>query len=167
LNEAGIGVEAVAVSAALCTQGRRAGDDELARMSGVAKVLEVLERIAADAERVSLRAVANHVLFALDQLAQMLQSRRSRLVRPGCSAQARAAARLAEERLDDLRTSSVRWQKLLRDSFATVTSDVDFDLRQGRHVTQFLQHGMQLILQLADGVLHGLAVGRSAMLEQP
>lgn len=130
LNEAGIGVEAVAVSATLCTQGQRAGDDELARMSGVAKVLEALERIAADAERTSLRAVANHVLFALDQLAEMLQSRRSRLVRPGRSAQARAAARLAEERLDDVRTSSVRWQKLLRDSFATVTSDVDFDLRQ-------------------------------------
>ena len=130
LNEAGIGVETVAVSAALCTQAQRAGDGELARMSGVAKVLEALDRIAADAERTSLRAVANHVLFALDQLAEMLQARRSRLVRPGRSAQARAAARLAEERLDDVRTSSVRWQKLLRDSFATVTSDVDFDLRQ-------------------------------------
>ena len=120
----------MAVSATLCTQGQRAGDDELARMSGVAKVLEALERIAADAERTSLRAVANHVLFALDQLAEMLQSRRSGLVRPGRSAQARAAARHAEERLDDVRTSSVRWQKLIRDSFATVTSDVDFDLRQ-------------------------------------
>ena len=130
LNEAGIGVEAVAVSATLCTQGQRTGDDELARMSGVAKVREALDRIAADAERTSLRAVANHVLFALDQLAEMLQSRRSRLAQPGRSAQARAAARLAEERLDDVRTSSVRWQKLLRDSFATVTSDVDFDLRQ-------------------------------------
>ena len=130
LNEAGIGVEAMAVSATLCTHGQRAGDDELARMSGVAKVLEALDRIAADAERTSLRAVANHVLFALDQLAEMLQSSRSRLVRPGRSAQARAAARHAEERLDDVRTSSVRWQKLLRDSFATVTSDVDFDLRQ-------------------------------------
>lgn len=130
LNEAGIGVETMAVSATLGTQGQRAGDDELTRMSGVARVLEALDRIAADAEQTSLRAVANHVLFALDQLAEMLQAHRSRLVRPGRSAQARAASRLAEERLDDVRTSSVRWQKLLRDSFANVTSDVDFDLRQ-------------------------------------
>jgi len=130
LNEAGIGVETMAVSATLGTQGQRAGDDELTRMSGVARVLEALDRMAADAEQTSLRAVANHVLFALDQLAEMLQAHRSRLVRPGRSAQARAASRLAEERLDDVRTSSVRWQKLLRDSFANVTSDVDFDLRQ-------------------------------------
>jgi hypothetical protein len=130
LNEAGIGVEAVAVSARLHAQGQRVGDEELARMSGVGKVLDALTRIAADAERTSLRAVANHVLYALDQLTEMLQTRRCRLVQPGRSAQARAAARLAEERLDEVRSSAARWQKLLRDSFATVTSDVDFDLRQ-------------------------------------
>lgn len=93
-------------------------------------MLEALARIAADAERTRLRAVANHTLFALDQLAEMLQFRRSRQLQPGRSAQARAAARRAEERLADVRSSSVRWQKVLRDSFATVTSDVDFDLRQ-------------------------------------
>lgn len=130
LNDCGVGVEAVAVSATLYVQGQRAGDDEIARISGGAKVLEILDRIAADAERTSLRAVANHVLFALDQLTEMLQSRRSRLVQPGRSTQARTAARLAEQRLDEVRNGSARWQKLLRDSFVTVTSDVDFDLRQ-------------------------------------
>jgi hypothetical protein len=130
LNDAGIGVEAVAVSARLHAQSQRAGDDELARMSGVGKVFEILGRIAADAERTSLRAVANHILFALDQLTDMLQSRRSRLLQPGRPAQVRAAARTAEQRLDEMRNSSARWQKLLRDSFANVTSDVDFDLRQ-------------------------------------
>jgi hypothetical protein len=130
LNGAGIGVEALAVSATLWAQAQRSADKELARISGVGKVLEALARIAADAERTRLRAVANHTLFALDQLAEMLQFRRSRLLQPGRSAQARAAARRAEERLDDVRSSAVRWQKVLRDSFATVTSDVDFDLRQ-------------------------------------
>ncbi len=87
-------------------------------------------RIAADVDQTSLRAVTNHVVFALDQLTEMLRFRRSRLVRPGRSAQARTSARVAEERLDEVRSSSVRWQKLLHDSFATITSDVEFDLRQ-------------------------------------
>ncbi|HZS19544.1 MAG TPA: hypothetical protein VFA63_00990 [Pseudonocardiaceae bacterium] len=130
LNDAGIGVEAVAVSATLHKQSQRTGDDELARMSGISKLSEILERIADDAERTSLRAVANHVLFALDQLADMLRSRRSRLLQPGRSAQVRTAVRTAEQRLDEIRSGSARWQKLLRDSFVNVTSDVDFDLRQ-------------------------------------
>jgi hypothetical protein len=87
-------------------------------------------RIATDADQTSLRAVTNQVLFALDQLTEMLRFRRSRLVRPGRSAHVRTSARVAEERLDEVRSSSVRWQKLLRDSFATITSDVEFDLRQ-------------------------------------
>jgi hypothetical protein len=130
LHEAGIGVEAVAVSATSHTLGLRRGDEELIQLSGVAKVLDQLERIAADAERTSLRAVTNNVLFMLDELAGMLRFRRSRLVQPGRSAHARTAARAAEERLDEVRSSAGRWKKLLYDSFATISLNVDFDLRQ-------------------------------------
>jgi len=42
-------------------------------------------------------------------------------------------ARGTEKRLDAVRTRSARWQKLLRDSFATITSDVEFNLHQRMH----------------------------------
>jgi hypothetical protein len=60
----------------------------------------------------------------------MLRFRRCRLVTPGRAAQAEAAARLAEERTESLRGRTARWQKMLHDSFATITSDVEFDLRE-------------------------------------
>jgi hypothetical protein len=77
---------------------------------------------------------ATSILFVIDQLTEMLRSRQSRLVQHGRAAQARAAARLAEERTESLRGRSTRWQKMLHDSFATITSDVDFDLRQRMQV---------------------------------
>jgi hypothetical protein len=77
-----------------------------------------------------MTAVAGHIVATLDQLTEMLRFRRARIVAPGRAAQARAAIRLAEERTETLRSRSARWQKMLHDSFATITSDVDFDLRQ-------------------------------------
>lgn len=90
----------------------------------------LIAALIAPTDRTSLRAVVDDVLFALDQLTEMLRFRHSRLVQPGRAAKARAAARLAEERTESLRSRSGRWQKMLHDSFATITSDVDFDLRQ-------------------------------------
>lgn len=130
LNTAGICVSALAVSAVLRTQSLRCADDELARISGVPKLIDALEAITADAERTSLRAVANHTLFALDQLTEMLRFRQSRLTEPNRPAQARTAARRADERAAALRRRVAAFQKLLVDSFATISSDVDFDLRQ-------------------------------------
>ncbi len=130
LRDAGIGVEAVAVSAALRMHSLRSGGDDLAQISGVAALLGQVERITADAERTSLRAVAHHTLSVLDELKEMLRFRRSRLVLPGRADLARTEARLAEERIDSLHSRSARWQTMLYDSFATVHSDVDFDMQQ-------------------------------------
>ncbi|HET9253993.1 MAG TPA: hypothetical protein VFO16_02180 [Pseudonocardiaceae bacterium] len=103
--------------------------DLIQRLSDARRLL-VDSPVTADAERATLRVVANDVLFALNELSEMLHFRRSRLAQPGRSALARSAARAAEQRLDEVRGNSARWQKLLRDSFATITSDIDFDLRQ-------------------------------------
>src|SRR5918997_2811786 len=103
-------------------------NDLVQRLSDARRLL--VDSCTADAERTSLRAVANHTLFALDQLTEMLWLRRSRLVLPGRADQARTEVRLAEERIDSLRSRSARWQTMRYDSFATINSDVDFDLQQ-------------------------------------
>jgi hypothetical protein len=90
-------------------------------------------RIPAGAEGKSLSIVSSHVLFALDELTEVLRLRRSRLVRPGRSIQVRNSVRGTEKLLDEVRTRSARWQKLLRDGFATINSDVEFNLQQRIH----------------------------------
>ncbi|MGH3765641.1 MAG: hypothetical protein ACRDS0_08065 [Pseudonocardiaceae bacterium] len=106
-------------------QAREAGRDDLIRR------LTDTRRLLVDApEGEGLRTVANHVPSVLDQLTEMLRFRQSRIVAPGRAAQAQAAARLAEERTESLRGRTGRWQKMLHDSFATITSDVEFDLRE-------------------------------------
>lgn len=98
---------------------------------------------------------ATSILFALDQLTEMLRFRQSRLIQHGRVAQARAAARLAEERTETLRGRTTRWQKMLHDSFATITSDVDFDLRQR----------MQAVLTEADQAIERGDPATSCVLE--
>jgi hypothetical protein len=110
-------------------QAGEAGRDDLIRRLSDARRL-LVDSAVGDHAGNDPEQGASSILFALDQLTDMLRFRQSRLVQHGRAAQARAAARLAEERTESLRGRSARWQKMLHDGFATITSDVDFDLRQ-------------------------------------
>lgn len=102
---------------------------ELDAESGVPALVSALRRVVADAEQVALHSVAHHVLGAVGQLETTLKSRKSALDHPERSAQLLAELTEARERADRLRGKSARWQTVLLDGMADVSSDVDFDLR--------------------------------------
>lgn len=122
-------LEPVAASAVLHMQASAAGDRELAAESGVPTLVSALQRVVQDAERVALLSVAHQVRAAVDQLETTLKSRKVALDHPERGAHLLAALTHAQTRADRLRSKSARWQSVLLDGMADVSSDVDFDLR--------------------------------------
>lgn len=127
-------VEPIAVSSTLRTRagqvtGQELDAQDLDRESGVPALASALRRVVADAEQVALHSVAHHVLGAVGQLETTLKSRKSALDHPERSQQLLADLTAARERADRLRSKSARWQTVLLDGMADVSSDVEFDLR--------------------------------------
>jgi hypothetical protein len=128
LEADGLRVTPFAVSATLQAEAGRRGDPELHEKSGFGPLLAELTRAGRDVERTAARCVTNHVLTTVDDLDAVLRSRRQALA--GRHSESDLAAVLAQtrDRASRLMQKSARWQQLLYDGFAGVTSDVDFDM---------------------------------------
>jgi hypothetical protein len=122
-------VDTVAVSSELRTVAARAADQELNVESGFPQLVKRLQGVVGDAERSSLNAVGLHVGSAVGQLDATLRSRRTALTHPEQSAALIAELTKVNDRVDALRSQSARWQQILFDGFADISSDVDYDLR--------------------------------------
>lgn len=125
----GMEVDTVAVSSELRTVAARAADQELNVESGFPQLVKRLQGVVGDAERSSLNAVGLHVGSAVGQLDATLRSRRTALTHPEQSAALIAELTKVNDRVDALRSQSARWQQILFDGFADISSDVDYDLR--------------------------------------
>ncbi|MDT7745912.1 MAG: hypothetical protein QOE59_4990 [Actinomycetota bacterium] len=130
LSRAGLDVEILPVSSELRDVAASAGDQELNVESGYPPLVQRLQDVVRNAERVALRSVGNHVLSAIGQLEPALRSRAAALTTPQRSAVLVAELTRAQERAESLRERSSRWQQVLFDGFADISSDIDFDLRQ-------------------------------------
>jgi GTP-binding protein EngB required for normal cell division len=125
LARAGLAVEVLPISSELRNLAASAGDQELNVESGFPPLVQSLQ----DVVRVALRSVGNHVLSAVGQLEPALRSRAASLTTPQRSAALVAELTRTRERAEALRERSSRWQQVLFDGFADITSDIDFDLR--------------------------------------
>lgn len=130
LVRAGLDVDLLAVSSELRNVAAGAGDQELNVESGFPPLVQALQDVVRDAERVALRSVGSHVISVVGQLEPALRSRAASLTTPERSAALVAELTRARERADSLRERSSRWQQILFDGFADISSDIDFDLRQ-------------------------------------
>ncbi len=129
LARAGVTVQPVAVSSELRLAAARAVDQEMNSESGFPALVTALTEVVRDSERVALRAVGNHVRSVVDQLQQTVLARQSALVHPEHTEQLTRDLTDARARLELLKARSARWQTLLFDGLADVSSDIDHDLR--------------------------------------
>ncbi len=130
LRRAGLDVDVLAVSSELRIVAANAGDQELNVESGFPPLVQRLQDVVRDAERVALRSVGNHILSVVGQLEPALRSRAASLRNPARSAALVAELTRAQQRAEALRERSSGWQQVLFDGFGDITSDIDFDLRR-------------------------------------
>ncbi|MCF7552774.1 MULTISPECIES: dynamin family protein [Pseudonocardia] len=129
LERAGVAVEPIALSSELRLQAAKRVDQAMNAESGFPALVARLTEVVADSEQVTLRAVGNHVYSVVDQLEQTVRARQSALVHPERTAQLTRDLTDTRERLERLKARSARWQTLLYDGLADVSSDIDHDLR--------------------------------------
>ncbi|MQA12520.1 MAG: dynamin [Pseudonocardiaceae bacterium] len=129
LRRSGASVEPLAISSTLRVHAAQAQDEQLNDESGFPALLSALQRVLHDAERLALQSLANHVLSAVSQLEGTVRSKKAALEHPERVAELTAALETANERAERLKAQSARWQQILVDGFADISSDVDFDLR--------------------------------------
>jgi hypothetical protein len=122
-------VETFAVSSQVRSAAAETADEELNEESGFPPLVRRIGDVVEDAERVALQSLGGHLLSAIGQIVPALSARAAALGRPDGADEVRAELRRARERADSLRSRSSRWQQLLFDGFADISSDVDFDLR--------------------------------------
>lgn len=129
LAASGIEVDIIAVSSELRTVAARSADQEMNVESGFPVLVRRLQGVVGDAERASLHAIGLHVGSAVGQLEAALKARRRALIHPESSKELVAELTRVNDRVDALRSQSARWQQILFDGFADISSDVDYDLR--------------------------------------
>jgi GTPase SAR1 family protein len=129
LKNAGVRVEPIALSSHLRLHAARTVDQAMNTESGFPALVAKLSEVVADSETVTLRAVGNHVRSVVDQLEQTVRARQSALEHPERTLQLTRDLQDTRERLERLRARSARWQSLLFDGLADVSSDIDHDLR--------------------------------------
>jgi GTPase Era involved in 16S rRNA processing len=130
LERAGMPFEIMCVSSSLRIHALRTNDRDLNRESGFPALAGYLQnQIAANAEKLSVRAAASDVVAVSALLETQFRNERQALTDPE---QARAqVANLTDlkARAERLRSGVSKWQQTLNDGIADLQADVDHDLR--------------------------------------
>lgn len=129
LRRAGVDISTVAVSSEIRQLAASSMDKALNVESGFPALVSTLNEIVSRSERIALDAAVTHVLSSIDQMEGVARARRDALVHPEKAATLVEALTTAKDRADALRERSSKWQTLLSDGFADISSDMDFDLR--------------------------------------
>jgi hypothetical protein len=124
-----IQLDSVAVSSELRSRAALTADQDLNVESGFPQLVTRLQNVVGEAERTVLGNTGAHVRSAVGQLQVTLRSRRSALRHPEQSQVLVAELTKVKDRVEALRGQSARWQQVLYDGFADISSDIDFDLR--------------------------------------
>ncbi|HEX6166274.1 MAG TPA: dynamin family protein [Acidimicrobiales bacterium] len=130
LKRHGVTADILSVSSSLRVHALRANDRELNRESGFPELAGYLQnKIAANAERLSVRAAANDVVAVASMLEGQFRSEREALDNPE-EAQ-RVVDNLTElkAKAERLKSGVSKWQQTLSDGVIDLQADVDHDLR--------------------------------------
>jgi hypothetical protein len=130
LKRHGVTADILCVSSSLRVHALRANDRELNRESGFPELAGYLQnKIAANAERLSVRAAANDVVAVASMLEGQFRSEREALDNPE-EAQ-RVVDNLTElkAKAERLKSGVSKWQQTLSDGVIDLQADVDHDLR--------------------------------------
>lgn len=124
LTAAGLSdVAIIPTSAALRGIALRRGDRDLNARSGYPRLAGEIRRRFSSAE--PARRALDELADVLDQLAAAHEAVRA----PQSAADRAAVIAEAKQRTDTLRRTATRWQQVLGDGVATLTSDAEFDVR--------------------------------------
>lgn len=127
LAGAGLTAEVLGVSATVRQHAASTGEQELNDSSGVPRLLSWLRKECAQGEARN-RIVAFRVRAAMEEVVGAVKSQ---LDAPAGQRQRQVATQhAAQRRADELRRHGLRWQNLLADEIANLTSDVEYDLRE-------------------------------------
>jgi hypothetical protein len=130
LRRQGVTSDILCVSSSLRVHALRANDRELNRESGFPELAGYLQnKIAANAERLSVRSAANDVVAVASMLEGQFRSEREALDNPE-EAQ-RVVDNLTElkAKAERLKSGVSKWQQTLSDGVIDLQADVDHDLR--------------------------------------
>jgi Dynamin family len=130
LERQGVTADMLCVSSSLRVHALRANDRELNRESGFPELAGYLQnKIAANAEKLSVRAAANDVVAVASMLEGQFRSEREALDNPE-EAQ-RVVDNLTElkAKAERLKSGVSKWQQTLSDGVIDLQADVDHDLR--------------------------------------
>jgi hypothetical protein len=129
LRNHGIDAIPIALSSELRLQAAATADQAMNGESGFPELVTRLREVVRDSERLTVRAVGNHVISVVDQLESTVRARQTALIHPERTEQLTADLVRARDGLEKLRARSARWQQLLFDGFADISSNIDHDLR--------------------------------------
>lgn len=138
LARARIHAEVLCVSSSLRIHALRTNDRDLNRESGFPALAGYLQnQIAANAEKLSVRAAANDVVAVAALLDSQFRSERAALDDPAQAQDVVANLTELKGRADRLRSGVSKWQQTLNDGIVDLQADIDHDLRSRlRHVTK-------------------------------
>lgn len=129
LAAAGLQVKVIPVSASVRLTAARTGDQALNEESGFVELVRCLRQdVVGQNEVLASRSAAVAAATATEQLLGPLTEQLAE-ARGGKLGQAHVQYRAAQQRLEELRRRSSRWQTMLGDEVADLLSDVEYDLR--------------------------------------
>lgn len=130
LTKAGIAVELLPTSSVLRRAAAAANDAALNEEAGFKALVGYLrDRVAKQAEVLDRRAASQDVRSAVEQMAQKMRTELEAQEDPGNAQALIARFKEAQERAENLKKRSARWQLTLNDGFGDLTSDIEYDLR--------------------------------------
>jgi hypothetical protein len=130
LDNAGLGIPLLPVSALLARTAQAEGDQELAVESGVPQLVDFVRgHVIAGADTRQRGAIADEVFAAADQLMMTHQAELQVLCDPANDGELVAELQRAVAASKRLRAQSARWQLVLGDGIVEVMAEVEHDLR--------------------------------------
>jgi GTPase SAR1 family protein len=138
LARAGVRSEIICVSSSLRIHALRSNDRELNRESGFPALAGYLQnQIAANAEKLSIRAAASDVVAVAAMLDTQFRSERQALDDPEQAKQMVTSLTELKARAERLKSGVSKWQQTLNDGVVDLQADIDHDLRSRlRQVTK-------------------------------
>ncbi len=130
LQDAGLDLPLLPVSARLRTEAARLGDAALNGESGYPELVRHLSRaVLARRDELARSLVRHDTEAVLEALTSSLRSERRVLASPDRLPAVMAELEQAQARARDLKERSAKWQQTLADGITDLNSDIDHDLR--------------------------------------
>src|SRR5918998_1426950 len=130
LKRQGVTAEILCVSSSLRIHALKNNDRELNRESGFPELAGYLQnKIAANAEKLSVRTAANDVIAVATMLETQFRSEREALDKPEQAQQMVDNLMEAKAKAERLKSGVSKWQQTLSDGVIDLQADVDHDLR--------------------------------------